>query len=924
MASAQVRTFIRNLCRATGRGGLGALPDAELLRRFAAGHDEAAFEVLVWRHGATVLGVCERILHRPQDAEDAFQATFLAFVREAGSIGKRDAVGSWLYKVAYRVALKAKATAAKRAGEQRTGPEPRAAPAGDELLWRDLRPVLDSEVNRLPEKYRRPFVLCYLEGMTCAEAARELGCPRGTVVTRLARARERLRARLARRGIGLPAAALGATLGRNAAVAAVPPGLLWSTVSAGLAAASGAGCVGPASPGAVALARGVAKVAPAVKLWTAAVCLVFGAAAGVSALTSPERAELRPASPADPSGSAAHGRQVGEASPARMGGMDDSLPVGARARFGSLRFRTGGGYGSVAYAPGGRTLAFGGALWDAATGRRVARLQERAGDHVSLPVFSPDGKALAAGGFSPDERGLPAALICLWDAETGAELRRLTAAGRRPVCHVAFSADGRTLAALGAWAGGGQVSWDGTLARWDVESGRLIGEITVGPPAGMSARLAPGAKTVVAWAHPPADARTAAPRRWDAETGEELPPLRGEAEGVAAVAFSADAGLVVAAGRDLALWDAGTGEQRFRVHGCWARAVAFSSDGTRIATRGLEGSVRLWDVAAGRELRRLPGRQEGVSSPPPVFSPDGKTLATESEGALCLWDVETGREHFPADGHYGPVTAVAFCSGGRLVVSGGKDAAIRLWDRVTGRAVGELARAPWDVLALTALPGGKTLAACGHDAIDASARILDMTTGEELRRVKLRGFGSEPETPAAFSPGGKILAAGWRGGLALWDAGSGERLREWTPAELGVAGNHGGRVLAVAFAPDGTLAAATAESIRLWDPAGGQPPRTIAGPFDPRRSGLAFSADGGLLACSSYHPAGVQVWDVASGREIPGCVPEMPAPPHCLAFAPDGEALLTGHKDTTLLLWDLTAVRRARGRPAMPEPPTSP
>jgi RNA polymerase sigma factor (sigma-70 family) len=921
MASPQVRTFMRNLCRAAGRGGLGALPDAELLRRFAASRDEAAFEVLVWRHGATVLGVCERILHRPQDAEDAFQATFLAFVREAGSIGKRDAVGSWLYKVAYRIALKAKAAATKRASEQGTGPEPQAAPAGDELLWRDLRPVLDGEVNRLPEKYRRPFVLCYLDGMTCADAARELGCPRGTVVTRLARARERLRARLARRGIGLPAAALAAVLGRNAASAAIPPGLLRSAVSAGLAVASAGGSVGPASPGAVILARSVAKRLPPGKLCATAVCLALGAAAGVGALAPPEWAEPRPAPRTNLSGSAALGPQVGEVSPARV---DDPLPTGARARLGSLRFRTGGGYGSVAYAPGGRTLAFGGALWDAVTGRRVARLQERAGDDVSLPVFSPDGKVLAAGGFSPDEHGLPAALICLWDAETGAELRRLADAGRRPVCHVAFSADGRTLTALGAWAGGGQVSWDGTLARWDVESGRLIGEITVGPPAGMSARLAPGAKTVVAWPHPPADARAAAPRRWDAETGEELPPLRGEAEAVAAVAFSADAGFVAAAGSDLALWDAGTGEQRFRVHGCWARAVAFSPDGTRIATRQLDGAVRLWDVAAGRELRRLPGRQEGVSSPPPVFSPDGKTLATESEGALCLWDVETGRERFSADGHYGPVTAVAFCPGGRLVVSGGKDAAVRLWNRVTGQAVGELARAPWDVLALTALPGGKTLAACGHDMTDASVRILDMTTGEELRRVKLRGFGSELETPAAFSPGGKTLAAGWRRGLAQWDAATGERLREWTSAELGVAEDPGGRVLAVAFAPDGTLAAATVESIRLWDPAGGKPPRTIAGPFDPRRSGLAFSADGGLLACSSYHPAGVRVWDVASGREVPGCVTEMPSPPHCLAFAPDGKTLLTGHKDTTLLLWDLAALRPARGRPATPEPPTSP
>src|SRR5439155_8436824 len=138
--------------------------------------------VLVWRHGPMVLSVCRRVLRHEQDAEDAFQATFLTFVRRARSIAKRQAVASWLYKVAYRIALEAKALASKRSvrEKQNTGPleakgtqEP-----SDAAAWRDLRAVLDEEVNRLPDKYRTPLILCYFEGKTYEEVARELGCPK--------------------------------------------------------------------------------------------------------------------------------------------------------------------------------------------------------------------------------------------------------------------------------------------------------------------------------------------------------------------------------------------------------------------------------------------------------------------------------------------------------------------------------------------------------------------------------------------------------------------------------------------------------------------------------------------------------------------------------------------------------------------------
>src|SRR5262249_43793015 len=148
------------------------------------------FEVLLRRHGPMVYGVCRRVLHDPHETDDAFQATFLVLIRKARSLSQRERVANWLYGVAYRTALKVRTNAARRRTRQETMTDVPATVAEDEVLWRDLRPVLDEELNRLPAKYRIPVVLCYLEGKTFTEAAQELGWPAGTVSGRLARARE--------------------------------------------------------------------------------------------------------------------------------------------------------------------------------------------------------------------------------------------------------------------------------------------------------------------------------------------------------------------------------------------------------------------------------------------------------------------------------------------------------------------------------------------------------------------------------------------------------------------------------------------------------------------------------------------------------------------------------------------------------------
>jgi RNA polymerase sigma factor (sigma-70 family) len=218
-------------CRELG----GGLTDAELLRRYRESRDEAAFETLVWRHGVMVLAVCRRTTRSEPDAEDAFQATFLTLAPSAAAITRQESVGGWLYRVAGRVARRLRARAARQAASPLPEVlEPTAGP-DEGLLWRDLRPVLDEEVGRLPARYRVPFVLCYLEGRTTTEAARELCWPRGTVATRLAHARRRLRAHLTRRGVVLSAGVLAATLTREVSATPAPAPLVRHFARAALA-----------------------------------------------------------------------------------------------------------------------------------------------------------------------------------------------------------------------------------------------------------------------------------------------------------------------------------------------------------------------------------------------------------------------------------------------------------------------------------------------------------------------------------------------------------------------------------------------------------------------------------------------------------------------------------------------------------------
>ena len=263
---------IRGLVVAQDTAGLG---DSALLERFLTQRDEAAFEALVRRHGPMVLGVCRRILPDVNDAEDAFQATFLVFVRRAASITDRKLLGNWLYGVAYHTARAARSAASQRRAKEAKAVSRQQPP--EENAWQELLPLLDDELSRLPAKYRSPVVLCDLEGKSRRDAAQELGLPEGTLSSRLARARSILARRLARRGVTLTAGAMAASLAHYATAAGLPCSLVLSTVRAGTLVLVGqAAAAGLISANVTSLSEGAMKTMFLCKLKSVTAVLLLG------------------------------------------------------------------------------------------------------------------------------------------------------------------------------------------------------------------------------------------------------------------------------------------------------------------------------------------------------------------------------------------------------------------------------------------------------------------------------------------------------------------------------------------------------------------------------------------------------------------------------------------------------------------------
>jgi RNA polymerase sigma factor (sigma-70 family) len=296
MATAQLDTILEHVHRLTAQHSGCSWTDRQLVDGFAARRDEASFAALVARHGSMVLRVCRRVLQHEQDAEDAFQATFLVLARHIGSICKRETVANWLYGVAYRTAMKARRSAARRRNHEAHLRE-RGAPAASPR-WEEVQSVLDEEIQGLPDRYRSAFVLCILEGKSRPEVAAEMGVKEGTVWSRLTRARQLLQRRLASRGLELAAVPAALTIAASASRASVPASLAQATVRFALSVAVGAPAAGKVPLHIAALAEGVtgAMFLTKTKIVTAILLVATALIAGLGALaqqTEPPKAEVK-------------------------------------------------------------------------------------------------------------------------------------------------------------------------------------------------------------------------------------------------------------------------------------------------------------------------------------------------------------------------------------------------------------------------------------------------------------------------------------------------------------------------------------------------------------------------------------------------------------------------------------------------------
>jgi RNA polymerase sigma factor (sigma-70 family) len=398
------------------------VPDRLLLERFVAARDEAAFEALVRRHGSMVLHVCRRVLHDAHAAEDAFQATFLVLARKAARIAQGERLAGWLYGVAYRTALRARAEAARRARrETQEELHPPVTPPAD-LAARELCAALDEELNRLPEAYRGPLLLCYLEGRTRDQAAQQLGCALRTLERRLQRGRALLRIRLTRRGFTLSATLLAAAVPARA----TPSTALIATV-VGVA---GKAATGGVSVTAVSLAETVLRATSLARL-KLVLALVLGLGTlGAAGLALPWAATGQPpAATQKPPAARTYAILTAPRAPERprTDPLGDPLPPGALARLGTVRLRHGDQVRNLGFLPDGKTLLsadwHGIHLWDAATGRHLLHFGDPRGQQFQSIAFTPDCRTVALSMSEGD--------IELWDAPTGRHLHQFQA-GRFP------------------------------------------------------------------------------------------------------------------------------------------------------------------------------------------------------------------------------------------------------------------------------------------------------------------------------------------------------------------------------------------------------------------------------------------------------------------------------------------------------------
>jgi RNA polymerase sigma factor (sigma-70 family) len=909
--------------------------DAELLTRYGLG-DQEAFAVLVERYSGLVWGVGRRILHRQQDGEDVFQATFLALSRKFSLLKGESSLAPWLYTVAVRLALKI-----KRRQRQETylldmaEPATRVDPSA-EVSGRELARAFDEEMERLPETYREALVLCCLEGLSRDEAAGLAACSLSVMKNRLERGRKLLRQRLERRGIAVPATLLLVGLTSRCAPAAMRAAAcrLYET----------------ASPSVVALAG--EAVAGSMMIKTIIVIVALGLTAACIRIGGSLLADQPPASKMPSAPFIAQAKQPAKEEPAnqtkpRLDRFGDPLPEEALARFGTVRFRQGFSLISICYSPDGKAIAITGngskgrslGLWDAATGKELFQFDDGKSDvQFGCITFSPDGTMLAAARREN---------VQLLSARTGEPIRQMKGhAGW--IGALVFSVDGKTLISGGS---------DRTMRFWSVATGQEIAKLEKHTDSVTALALSSNGKLLAS------AGSDKIIRVWDTETRGLLHEFQqGPRVYVPSVSFSPDGKFLASAGYEeqCIVWDLVTGKAAYKLdtdNKPVTKAV-FAPNGKWLAA-GCGDTIRLYEPSTGKEIRRWQAQDTYIHTL--AVSSDSKMIAANSSwhcGAR-IWDAETGKETPSFEGLRSMIGQVQLSHDGKSLFGLGlMDRRVIRWNVETADAVETVPMSAAAIGTVNVLPPGRATLSPGGDFL-AWASENDVKT-IHLMDLKTHQDACEPlkieSAPYAmrFSPDGKTLAFGCDEGLLyIW-----KWQTERNPKPLKGPELYG---LPRLFTHDSKhLITGSLDVMYIWDVAARKKIRSFPGNrFNHNADNVAISPDGKWVVCAfgrdQTTPAHLKVIDMESGkvaREI-GVDPEgvrtlMLSPDgRVLAFensmresdfklidfataetiatfrghhsgvwvfqfAPDGRTLYSGGGDSTILKWDATA-RHGKG-----------
>jgi RNA polymerase sigma factor (sigma-70 family) len=908
-----------------------------------------------------VFGVCRRILGNEPDAEDAFQATFIVLLRRAGSIRRHQSLASWLHGVALRLAQRARCDAARRRGHEAQAALT-ARTICDQLRPRcnaELLTVLDEEIDRLHTRYRAPLLLCYVEGRTHDEAARQLGLPLGTVCSRLARARNLLRARLANSALAPSVGAGVMILNPQELLANVPNALVGATVRlATLLVTVDFSTIAGMSATVAALADGMMKTILISKVKAVAV-VVFVAAtltAGIGVWAG--QIFVDNSTQANPALLSPVVSQERRPENNRLDADGDPLPTDAVARLGTLRFRHGHFIRFVRFTPDGKKVISHGVdgvrIWEAASGKQLHALP---GDTAEYGVsLSTDGKLLA----TASEAGL-----FIWDLATATAVRSQTD-GR--YTSVGFSPDDKKLVVSRSDAKETRIEMldAKTFHRlWSVSGEQLAYSAVSG--IGYSA----DGKYVIVSNDTSREDRERTLLVLEAQTGREVRRTKLGESVPHKMAVSPDGKLLALlcrkTGSDdfddhIRLVELADGKERFTLQSPAEEdstrqkvysAAIFTPDSKSLITSGGSDGLIVWDAATGNEQRRL-GRSL-TNSADLALSPGGKQLAVAGANDIRFIRVADGADVMPPAVSRGGWQQAMITRDGKTAITG-HGQMIAFWDAVTGR---ELRRHVFEqrssVDYLSAISNDGAFAYRTNHA-DKTLSIRNLATGHDSETIKLEAEGRWAEWVAGVSPDNKLLAlvSHSQNRIQLRDGTTGELLKELADPGMKVRRLH--------FTADGkTLFACCADhTVRVWDVAKGTKLSQI-GPIGRLRSqqNIVFRGGGGIDYHSSLSPDGkilatgsnercLVFYDATTGNELrrseplPNGVYELAFSPNgrmvacnewsdpvihlfevetaklrhsltghrgscsVLNFSPDGKRLISGSNDTTAIIWDLT------------------